>query len=572
MFNKLICFCIALMIGYNVNAQCVGCPKQLTAPGSLSPPSVGFNGHTSEVKIYDGVTPTCYFPVSGTLNGHLQGINNKLCSLLDSLGVNAEKDSIALSIIDSLIITINGLKDSIPNYIGIISSDNSVMVNFNTVGDSTTYDLTLVTNSASNGLYKSGNTVKQGGGLVENTYINGSGYNYSLKKAKGYAINGDTLVFSVGDSSQITEGIYIKKSNNSVLIGSDVFSLKETIDNTFRIGKTIQTSANKEGYYIGDRIYSTDNNSALNLVLGDSIDIVKSTDFTVGIGKGLTINQANGDGAIVNIGIRNNIRSENLSTFAFGSNNESNDVFARDICGGYMLGEGNTITSAVGFLFGSNNKLQNLGSGVIVGGDNLITNKAGAYIFGANDTVVGDNISSNQSAVIIGANVKVVDPVGYVIINTDNSLAGKVTNSKIATDYANTVTINANQYKFYTNTSNTVGVSLDQNDVSWNVMSDSAIKKDFKLADYTKVYNQFKKTNINTWAMKLDTLGKKRYVGIIAQDFWDIMNKGLGIKTKSKKVINQTNIDGVIMCILKEQAILIEELQEKVNKLSKKKQ
>jgi len=560
------------MIGYNANAQCVGCPKQLTAPGSLSPPSIGFNGFTSEVKYYNGVAPTCYLPVSGTLNGHLQGINNKLCSLLDSLGVNAEKDSIALSIIDSLIITINGLKDSIPNYIGIISSDNSVMVNFNTVGDSTTYDLTLVTNSASNGLYKSGNTVKQGGGLVENTYINGSGYNYSLKKAKGYAINGDTLVFSVGDSSQITEGIYIKKSNNSVLIGSDVFSLKETIDNTFRIGKTIQTSANKEGYYIGDRIYSTDNNSALNLVLGDSIDIVKSTDFTVGIGKGLTINQANGDGAIVNIGIRNNIRSENLSTFAFGSNNESNDVFARDICGGYIFGEGNTITSAIGFLFGSNNKLQNLGSGVIVGGDNLITNKAGAYIFGANDTVVGDNISSNQSALIIGANVKVVDPVGYVIINTDNSLAGKVTNSKIATDYANTVTINANQYKFYTNTSNTVGVSLDQNDVSWNVMSDSAIKKDFKLADYSKVYNQFKKTNINTWAMKLDTLGKKRYVGIIAQDFWDIMNKGLGIKTKSKKVINQTNIDGVIMCILKEQAILIEELQEKVNKLSKKKQ
>lgn len=571
MLNKLICICIALMIGYNANAQCVGCPKQLTAPGSLSPPSIGFNGFTSEVKYYNGVAPTCYLPVSGTLNGHLQGINNKLCSLLDSLGVNAEKDSIALSIIDSLIITINGLKDSIPNYIGIISSDNSVMVNFNTVGDSTTYDLTLVTNSASNGLYKSGNTVKQGGSLVENTYINGSGYNYSLKKAKGYAINGDTLVFSVGDSSQITEGIYIKKSNNSVLIGSDVFSLKETIDNTFRIGKTIQTSANKEGYYIGDRIYSTDNNSALNLVLGDSIDIVKSTDFTVGIGKGLTINQANGDGAIVNIGIRNNIRSENLSTFAFGSNNESNDVFARDICGGYILGEGNTITSAVGFLFGSNNKLQNLGSGVIVGGDNLITNKAGAYIFGANDTVVGDNISSNQSAVIIGANVKVVDPVGYVIINTDNSLAGKVTNSKIATDYANTVTINANQYKFYTNTSNTVGVSLDQNDVSWNVMSDSAIKKDFKLADYSKVYNQFKKTNINTWAMKLDTLGKKRYVGIIAQDFWDIMNNGLGIKTKSKKVISQTNMDGVIMCILKEQAILIEELQEKVKKLSKNK-
>lgn len=570
MFNKLICFCIALMIGYNVNAQCVGCPKQLTAPGSLSAPSVGFNGHTSEVRIFDGVTPSCYFPISNTLNGHLQGINNKLCSLLDSLGGNAEKDSIALSVIDSLIFEINNLKDSMPNDIGVISSDNSVMVNFSTIGDSTTYDLTLVTNSASNGLYKSGSTIKQGGSIIENTYINGGDKNYSLKNAKGYFINGDTLVFSVGDSSLISEGIYIKKSNNSVLIGSSVFSQKELVDNTFRIGKNITTGVNKEGYYIGGGISSTDANSALNLIFGDSVVVSKSTYITIGIGKNLNIDQFSGDKIIVNIGEDNTVRNENVSAFVFGENNETNDAFARDICGGYILGDGNTITSAVGFICGQNNKLQNLGSGVIVGGDNLITNKAGGYIFGANDTIIGDNISMNQSAIIIGANVKTVNPVGYVVINTDNSFAGKVTNAKIANDYANTLTVNANQYKFYTNTSNTVGVSLDQNDVSWNVMCDSAIKKDFKLADYSKVYEQFKKTNINTWTMKLDTLGKKRYVGVFAQDFWDIMNKGLGIKTKSKKVISQTNMDGVIMCILKEQAILIEELQEKVKKLSKK--
>lgn len=570
MLNKLICFSIALFTGYNLNAQCVGCPKQLTAPGSLSAPSVGFNGHTSEVRIFDGVTPSCYFPISNTLNGHLQGINNKLCSLLDSLGDNAEKDSIALSVIDSLIFEINNLKDSMPNDIGVISSDNSVMVNFSTIGDSTTYDLTLVTNSASNGLYKSGSTIKQGGSIIENTYINGGDKNYSLKNAKGYFINGDTLVFSVGDSSLISEGIYIKKSNNSVLIGSSVFSQKELVDNTFRIGKNITTGVNKEGYYIGGGISSTDANSALNLIFGDSVVVSKSTYITIGIGKNLNIDQFSGDKIIVNIGEDNTVRNENVSAFVFGENNETNDVFARDICGGYILGDGNTITSAVGFICGQNNKLQNLGSGVIVGGDNLITNKAGGYIFGANDTIIGDNISSNQSAVIIGANVKTVNPVGYVVINTDNSFAGKVTNAKIANDYANTLTVNANQYKFYTNTSNTVGVSLDQNDVSWNVMCDSAIKKDFKLADYSKVYEQFKKTNINTWTMKLDTIGKKRYVGVIAQDFWDIMNKGLGIKTKSKKVISQTNMDGVIMCILKEQAILIEELQEKVKKLSKK--
>jgi len=569
MLNKFICICVAFFISYTVNAQCVGCPKQLTAPGSLAPPSVGFNGFTSEVKTYNGVPPTCYFPVNGSLNGHLQGINNKLCSLLDSLGDNAEKDSIALSVIDSLIIELTNIKGLIPNDIGIISSDNSVMVNFNTVGDSTTYDLTLVANSANNGLFKSGTTIKQGGSLIQNTYIDGSGYNYSLKKAKGYSINGDTLIFSVGDSSLITQGIYIKKDNNSVLIGNDVFSLKETVDNTYRIGKTINTSANKEGFYIGDRIYSTDVNSATNLIFGDSVYVKKSTNITVGIGNNLTIDQFSGDKIIVNVGQSNIIRNENVDAYVFGSNNETNDDFARDICGGYMLGDGNTITSAIGFIYGQNNKLQNLGSGVIIGGDNLITNKAGGYIFGANDTIIGDNISSNQSALLIGGNIKTSDPSGYMVFNMDNSLAGKVTNTKIATDYANTFTFNGNQYKLYTNTSGTVGVSLDQNDVSWNVMSDSAIKKDFKKVDYSKVYEQFKKTNINTWVMKLDTLGEKRFVGIIAQDFWSLMDKGLNIKTKSKKAINQTNMDGVIMCLLKQQAILIEELQEKVKKLSR---
>lgn len=569
MLNKFICICIAFFVSYTVNAQCVGCPKQLTAPGSLAPPSVGFNGFTSEVKTYNGVTPTCYFPVNNTLNGHLQGINNKLCTLLDNLGYNAEKDSIALSVIDSLIIKMLELENLIPNDIGIISSDNSVMVNFSTVGDSTTYDLTLVANSANNGLFKSGTTIKQGGSLIQNTYINGNGQNYSLKKAKGYSINGDTLIFSVGDSTVITQGIYIKKDNNSVLIGSDVFSLKETVDNTYRIGKTINTGANKEGFYVGDRIYSTDASSALNLIFGDSVNVKKSTSITIGIGNNLTIDQFSGDKIIVNIGQSNDIRNENVDAFVFGANNESNDVFARDISGGYIIGDGNTITSALGFVYGQNNKLQNLGSGFIVGGDNLITNKAGGYIFGANDTIIGDNISSNQSALLIGGNIKTSNPYGYMVFNMDNSLVGKVTNSKIATDFANTFTFNGNQYKLYTNTAGTVGVSLDQNDVSWNVMSDSAIKKDFKKVDYSKVYEQFKKTNINTWAMKLDTLGKKRYVGIIAQDFWTLMDKGLGIKTKSKKTISQTNMDGIIMCILKEQAILIEELQEKVRKLSK---
>ena len=571
MFNKLICFIVAILATINTKGQCVGCPKSLTAPSSISMPLVGFNGHTSEVTIYDGSTPNCYLPVSNSLNGHLQGINLALCALKTLNTIQVEKDSIALLKIDSIINVINQIKDSLPNNVGIISSDSTVIITYVTIGDSTTYNITTGNALYQNGLIKNGSTIKQGGTLIENTYINGSAFNYSIKKVKGLNLNADTVILSAGDSTLITQGIYFQKDKNAFLIGNNVFGNKNTIDNVVFLGDNISTSNNKEGIYIGSEISSIDNSTSKNIVIGDSIDVINSTSGIIAMGNNLSIDQRSGNKTIASVGDNNNLRNENIDLFVVGNGNIVDDAFSKDICGGFVYGNDNTIRSSTGYIGGINNTLKDLGVGYIVGDGNLISDKVGGYIFGANDTIIGDGFSPNKSALLIGANIKTIDPVGYVVFNTDNTLAGRMTNTKIATDFANTFTVNANQYKLYTNTSGMVGVSLDKNDVAWNVMCDSTIKKNFKPVDYKKLYNEFKKTDINTWALKIDTLGSKRYVGVFAQTFYNLMDKGLGIKTKTNKSISQVNMDGVLMSLIKQQAILIDELTLRIQNLEKQK-
>lgn len=570
MLNRFICTCaIVLCTLANCVGQCVGCPSSLTAAGSLAPPTANFNGHTSEVHTFDGSTPLCYLPVSNTLNGHLEGIENALCMLRDSIGINYERDSVALSKIDSLIGVIDLLRDSLPNAVGIISSDGSVTVSYTTIGDSTTYDLTLVANGAVNGLYLDGSIIKQGSPLIENTYIDGDGFNYSMKGAKGLSFNGDTIIITTGDSSDVSQGIYFKKNMNAFFFGNNIFSNKSTIDNTVRIGSNINTATLKEGWYIGDRIYSTDGNSSRNIVIADSANIINSTSSVLVFGTNLKVDQR-GDSSLTVIGNQNDVRSENYINVILGDDNVVKDGYSLNYSGGLIVGQNNLINSSSGVVLGVGNDFKNLGTGYVVGANNEIKDKVLGIVIGDGNIVTGNGITGNRSAIVLGTNVNVSDPQGYTIINTDNSVAGAVNNTKIATDFDHTLTVNANQYKFYTNTQASIGVKMDKNDLSWSVMSDSAIKKDFKAVSYDKLYNQFKKIPINTWSLKLDTLGKKRYVGIFAQDFYTLMDKGLGIKTQSKKEISQTNMDGVQMALIKQQAILIDDLYKKIAELEKK--
>lgn len=138
--NKIFSVIILLFMAVQAQGQCVGCPP-LTSDTIPNIPC-SFNGQTSSVTQYNGVTPTCYNPTNVSLNGHLQGINNALCAIrnkVDSIK-NSQQNC------DSLLIEFELQLDSVASliqYYDVVSTDSSVVVTRDTVDGVITFDLSV---------------------------------------------------------------------------------------------------------------------------------------------------------------------------------------------------------------------------------------------------------------------------------------------------------------------------------------------------------------------------------------------------------------------------------------------
>ena len=273
---KRLLFILAFIYTTAISAQCLNCPNGITAPGAGASPSVKFNGYTSEVKYYDGIKPTCYTPTANTLNGHLQGINNRLCQLkttIDSLRVN---DSSAFAQIDSIQNRIDSIVDALGQFYNtsVISSDSSVRISIatNPITRVNTFNLKVMDDSvavtALNGISGNGqsyNPLKLGGTFTENTTITGNkefnmnSYIFRLtqndpttyhnlleiSQLKNYTQNSDFSTFSEGLSakktSTVSNGTFNLFTLQNSLHGHDV-THKLTMSNSAIILKTGDTS------------------------------------------------------------------------------------------------------------------------------------------------------------------------------------------------------------------------------------------------------------------------------------------------------------------------------------------
>lgn len=126
-------------------SNCPTCPKGMTAPSTITSPLQGFHGYTSESLHFDGTTPTCYTPTANTLNGHLNGINNRLCNFKSRIDSLWRKDTLFLRRIDSLINAIDDINDEFESTYNtsVISSDSSVNVDADIVGSVQQFDLSV---------------------------------------------------------------------------------------------------------------------------------------------------------------------------------------------------------------------------------------------------------------------------------------------------------------------------------------------------------------------------------------------------------------------------------------------
>ena len=319
---KRLLFILAFIYTTAISAQCLNCPNGITAPGAGASPSVKFNGYTSEVKYYDGIKPTCYTPTANTLNGHLQGINNRLCQLkttIDSLRVN---DSSAFAQIDSIQNRIDSIVDALGQFYNtsVISSDSSVRISIatNPITRVNTFNLKVMDDSvavtALNGISGNGQSykpLKLGGTFTENTTITGNKeFNmnsyifrltqndpttyhnlFELSQIKNYTQNSDFSTFSTGLSanktSTVSNGTFNLITLQNALHGHDV-KHKLTMSNSAIILKTGDTStigygdvANLDLTYDGQSSTGGHITSMRNLTLSPIYKGANSVPYTV---------------------------------------------------------------------------------------------------------------------------------------------------------------------------------------------------------------------------------------------------------------------------------------------------
>jgi len=103
----------------------------------------------------------------------------------------------------------------------------------------------------------------------------------------------------------------------------------------------------------------------------------------------------------------------------------------------------------------------------------------------------------------------------------------------------------ANGYNLYTNDVCTLGVSVGAGGTSWNTISDSTKKENFRKVDGEDFLNKISRFNLTSWNYKGQDPSKFRHYGPMAQDFYAAFgNDGIGT-IGNDTTIASADFDGV---------------------------
>ncbi|MCW3071668.1 MAG: hypothetical protein JWO44_1558 [Bacteroidetes bacterium] len=94
---------------------------------------------------------------------------------------------------------------------------------------------------------------------------------------------------------------------------------------------------------------------------------------------------------------------------------------------------------------------------------------------------------------------------------------------------------------FYTDTMNTMGVTLNPGSGSWATISDRNKKENFEEVDYEFILGKIDELRISSWKYKAQSK-RIRHIGPMAQDFYRAFNVG-----ENNISISTTDMDGVIL-------------------------
>ncbi len=265
-------------------------------------------------------------------------------------------------------------------------------------------------------------------------------------------------------------------------------------------------------------------------------------------------NSANASLAVIGGG-SGNTASSVYTTVGGGSENTANGFFAT--VGG---GSGNTASGFAGTVGGGD---ENTASGLIAtvggGANNIVTGSYATVSGGTTNTASGDvaTVGGGNTNAAIGGNSTIPGGVSNIATGTASFAAGNNANAahngafvwadNTGAEFASTA-INqfnvraAGGVRIFTNSAATIGVSLDANDSSWNVLSDRAAKDAFAAVDPRAVLDAVAGMPITTWEY---IGGDTRHIGPVAQDFYAAFGVGSGETT-----ISTVDADGVALAAI----------------------
>lgn len=109
----------------------------------------------------------------------------------------------------------------------------------------------------------------------------------------------------------------------------------------------------------------------------------------------------------------------------------------------------------------------------------------------------------------------------------------------------------SNGYTLYTNSNNTVGVSISGGGNSWSVVSDSTKKENFIPANEKYVLESVAKMRVGTWNYKGQNPAHFRHWGPMAQDFYTYFgNDSIGTIGNNTSIAS-ADMDGVLFTAIK---------------------
>jgi hypothetical protein len=223
--------------------------------------------------------------------------------------------------------------------------------------------------------------------------------------------------------------------------------------------------------------------------------------------------------------------AEGLYSFAFGDGNLATSTSS------IAFGSGVKVTGAASFGVGFTNTVQ--GQFAVAMGTKARANGKSSVAIGSLVSATGDH------CVALGNTATNNGFVGTMVMgdaSTNDSVRNSA-NNQFAARYAG-------GYRFYSNSTATIGAALTPGASSWSTISDSTKKENFAAANADMFLQKLRSLKLGSWNYKTQDVSQFRHYGPMAQEIFSAYGKDKYGTIGCDTLLASADMDGIMMIML----------------------